>query len=56
LKNSNSKDFKLFTTIKKIIDNLFNYLGGAGQAGAKPGHVSIMSDTRQSLAYGGASV
>jgi len=42
LKNGLSKNFKLFTTIKKrIVDNLFNYPGGVGQAGAKPSHVSI---------------
>jgi len=51
LGNSLSKDFKLFTIInKRIIVKLFNYLCGAGQAGAKPGRVGITSSIRQSLA------
>ena len=57
LKNRISKDFKLFTTIKKrIIDNLFNYPGGAGQVRAKSSHVGITPGTQQSLVHGGAII
>jgi len=34
---------------ERIIVKLFNYLGGAGEAGAKSGRVSITSSIQQSL-------
>jgi len=43
----NSIRFQTLTAIKKrIINNLFNYSGGAGQAREKPGRVGVMLDTR----------